>query len=645
MLKKFNVVVNFLAITLIAFGANAQAPIRDSVHTIEEVIVSSNRLNRFSTGSKVEEIDSATIVQNNTNSLSDLLANQTQIFVKSYSISGLSTPSFRGTNASQTAILWNGFNLSSPMNGGQDLALLPVNFVNTIKLQFGGAGALWGSGAMGGTIHLTNTPFFDKGFSIGTSLSVGSFEDRQGNFELGISKKKIISTVKIFHHEAKNNFTFLNVAKYGKPEQKAENAAFNQTGVLLENYFKVTKNQNLSFRIWLQDNNREIPASMTSGSSKASQNDKALRSTLEWQRLKDKISYFIRAAYFNESLDYEDPLTNLVSKSQTNAFISEAETKIKITNNQLLNIGINNTYNTALTKNYAKNPYQNRTAFFGSYQLKNKRSTLKTTTSLRQELISNGSNPFTASFGIEGWLLQSIRLRGTASKNYRLPTFNDLYWAQGGNPTLLPEEGYNQELGIAYVYCKKNVAVEAGITKFNSTISNWIMWVPNTSGIWSPENIVKVWSRGEEYDLKFYYTLRKIKFNLGIHYHYIRTTNEEINTPDQSSLHKQLIYTPTVKGVSSVGIEYKKFRLVCTYNYVDYRYTTSSNSQYLDPYQTIGIDFSKTLQFSNLLLKTYVQVNNLTNESYQIIAYYPIPRKSFQVGLTLNFNKPSKLKK
>lgn len=642
MLKKTIVKIQFIVIYLTVFFASGQALHQDSVRIIEEVIVTSNRLIRFSTGNKIEEIDSATLAQNNNNTLADLLSNNTQVFIKSYGIAGLSTPSFRGTNASQTAILWNGFNLSSPMNGGQDLALLPANFANNIKLQFGGAGALWGSGAIGGTIHLTNIPEFNKGLSIGTSLSLGSFEDQQGNLEIGISKNKFSSSIKVFHHQAKNNFTFLNNTKLGKPIETLKNSAFNQTGFLQENYFKVYKNQFLNFRIWYQENARELPASMTVALSKSTQTDKAFRSTLEWQRLKEKTAYFIRAAYFEEQLEYNDPLINLSSKSKSQTFISEVEAKIKITLNQTINIGINNTYNSAQTKEYIKNTTQDRTSIFGSYQIKNKRSTIKTTTSLRQEFISNGANPTTASLGIEAWALKRIRIKGNASKNYRVPTFNDLYWAQGGNPNLLPEKGYNAETGLAYVYCNEKYGLEAGITKFNSNISNWIMWIPNASGIWSPENIAKVWSRGEEYDLKFYLTFNKIKFNLGIHHQFIRTTNEAAITSNQASLHKQLIYTPQGKSTANLGIEYRKFRISCIYNYVDYRYTTSDNLEYLDPYQTIGLDLSKSIQMKNLILKAYLQVNNLTNESYQIIAYYPTPRKNFQVGITINFNKPNK---
>jgi iron complex outermembrane receptor protein len=31
--------------------------------------------------------------------------------------------------------------------------------------------------------------------------------------------------------------------------------------------------------------------------------------------------------------------------------------------------------------------------------------------------------------------------------NFRIPSFNDLYWQQGGNPDLRPENAYQYELG------------------------------------------------------------------------------------------------------------------------------------------------------------------------------------------------------
>lgn len=644
MLIKFTRV--FTLLLLPASVAFAQSVKDTSVHVLEEVIVPSNRLKNFTTGSKIEELNSVIISQNNNNTLADLLGSQTQVFVKSYSIAGLSSPSFRGTNASQTAILWNGFNLGSPMNGGQDVVLLPVNFANTIKLQFGGAGALWGSGAVGGTIHLNNTPEFNKGISVNSSSSIGSFGDKQQNIEAGYSNKRFISVTKLFYHEAKNNFSFKNNTGIVKTTQKLNNAEINQKGIMQELYFKLNTSQNLSFRFWYQKNNRNIPASISVSDNKANQRDDAVRTTIEWQRIKTRISYFARTAYFDEKLNYTDPAILLISNSQSKAFIAESEAKINLTELQAINIGINNTYNTALTENYVYHPTQNRTSLFGSYNIRNTESTLKATASARQEFIFNGKSPFTASLGFQGILAKKMRVRANASKTYRIPTFNDLYWAQGGNPNLLPEEGYSEEIGLGYISSNNKRAIEYEITAFNSNINNWIMWIPGNSGLWSPQNVQKVWSRGIENDLKFYYTIGKLKFGASGHYQYILTTNEQTAEGQSASLHKQLIYTPINKGLATLSIQYRNFRIAGTYNYVGYRFKNSDNSKkaqdIMDAYHTFNIDLSKAFKVSSMLFKAYFQVNNITDESYQTVPNYATPGRNYQAGFIVNFNKPNK---
>ena len=650
MLIKFTHVLLCTFLCLTVSFAYAQSVPRDSaVHTLDEVIIPSNRLKNFTTGSKIEEIDSTVIAQNSNNTLADLLGSQTQVFVKSYGIAGLSSPSFRGTSAAQTAILWNGFNLGSAMNGSIDLALMPVNFANNIKLQFGGAGALWGSGAVGGTIHLSNTAEFNKGISLGSSTSIGSFGDKQQNFEAGFSSKRFISVTKFFYHEAKNNFPFINNTGFEATKQRLNNAEMDQKGLMQELYYKINTHQTLSFRFWYQKNNRNIPNSISLSDGKANQKDDAIRSTIEWQRIKNRVSYFVRAACFDEKLDYTDPLISLISNSQTKTFISEAEAKINLTELQAVNIGVNNTYNTAFTANYVSNPTQNRTAIFGSYSIRNAQSTLKGTASARKESIYNGKSPFTASMGFQGLLLKVFRLRANASKTYRIPTFNDLYWQPGGNINLQPEEGYSEEIGIAYINCKAKTSIEYEITTFNSNINNWIMWVPPTDGssIWSPKNIQKVWSRGIENDLKLHYTAGKFKFGASGHYQYILTTNEE-TTPDQSaSLHKQLIYIPIHKGLATLSVQYRNFRIACTYNYVGYRFKNSDNStkaqDIMDPYHTFNIDLSKAFKVSYMLFKAYVQVNNITDESYQTVPNYATPGRNYQAGITINLNKPNKI--
>jgi vitamin B12 transporter len=620
-----------------------QTNLADSTFLLKEVQVTANRLQNFSFGNKTVSIDRLALKNHASNSLADLLASESQVFIKSYGIAGLSSPSFRGSGAGHTAVLWNGFTIASPMSGQIDFSLVPVNFMNSVKLQFGGSGALWGSGSVGGTVHLNNTNEFNAGTSIQTAINYGSFEDKQQNMELSFSKKKFISSTKFFNHDAKNDFPYINRAQVGKPIQKLENAQLKQYGLLQENSWKINDNQKMGVRLWYQMNDRNIPASMTSSAGQANQQDEFYRSTFDWQLTKEKTSVFFRSALFNETLHYTDPSISLVSDSRHQLFISEAESKIKLSTTQALNIGVTNTYSKAITKNYANNPEQNRTALFASYLLHIKNDTWKASATARKEFITSGANPFTACVGAEGWIVKKIRLRGNASTNYRLPTFNDLYWAKGGNPNLVPESGFSQELAAAFIHRSKIISVEGEITGFSNRVTNWIMWAPDNTGTWSPRNVLSVWLRGLEYDLKTIYTFSNFKASLSAKYHFVFATNEKMIAQETSSLHKQLIYTPAEKANANATLEYRNTQLSFSYNYVGYRYTTSDNVEYLKPYHFANLSIGKEFKWEQASVRVFFQTINLWNESYQVIAYYPLPGRHYQAGISISFNQPEKL--
>ena len=84
----------------------------------------------------------------------------TTIYVKSYGF--LNTPSFRGTSILHTLISWNGIPINSSASGLTDLKLLPSNGFNNLGISYGGNSTIFGSGSVGGTIHLNNIPFFTK---------------------------------------------------------------------------------------------------------------------------------------------------------------------------------------------------------------------------------------------------------------------------------------------------------------------------------------------------------------------------------------------------------------------------------------------------------------------------------------------------
>ena len=615
---------------------------KDSLQLLKVVEVVSVRNQNFSSASKFQKIDSLKLDQYSNSNLADLLSNESMVFIKSYGLGSLASSSFRGAGAAHTAVLWNGFNLQSQMHGMIDLSLVPANFLNSVQLQFGSSSALWGSGAVGGAIHLNNTNSFNKGLSLYTNTSYGSFADKQQQFSVEISKKRFSSNLKVFHHEAKNDFEFSNRALYGKPTQKQTNAELKQYGFLQENYLRINTDQLLNTRFWYQFNDRGMPPSMTQNVNVAKQKDESFRFTTEWSLKKKKITANVRAGYFDEYLSYNDSLIDEYSKSRANTFIAEAETKFSITKYDELNIGVNNTWNAASTESYEQEHQQNRTSVFAGYHLHTLDHDWSLIINARQEFMKNSVLPFIFSAGIAGKFLSVFRLKINAAQHYRLPTLNDRYWVPGGNVDLKPESGWSEDLTLAYKQKMKKMNWELEAAAFNREIKNWVIWQPSVSGIWSPQNVQKVWSRGIEYKLNVNYQYAKLKVEASGLYNYVLSTNKKSVVPNDATLNKQLIYTPIQNAQGSLFVQYAGTSVYFSQIYVGYRYTSSDNKNYLKPYTVSNVRIAQTFTLTGASIKVYAQLNNVFNEQYEVIEYRAMPLINYQFGLALHFNEKNK---
>jgi vitamin B12 transporter len=656
-LLKINKVFSLFSLLLLSYGISpAQSVLKDSVLTTPDVIVRGSRLEEFDAGVKVVATDSLTKNNYRHNNLTTLLEQNTNIYIKSYGLGSLSTMSFRGAGAAQTSVLWNGFNLQSPMNGTLDLALVPVSLVEQVKVQYGGSGALWGSGSVSGSIHLDNKPVFGKGLSFRYSSSYGSFQTTSQLASISLSKKNFITSIKGFYSEAKNNFPYINTAQFGEPRTIQSNAALKQYGYMLDNYFRISKRNQFNVRLWQQYSNREIPPVMSVNLSDAVQKDWFVRLSTEFQHSRALSTWNVRLAYFDESLLYQDKLAAINSHNHSISQISEAETKITVFKNALLNIGVNNTYSTATVDSYEGRPVQNRSALFASFKCSNKKNTLKINVGARKEVVSSTRYnhllwvPLMPFVGTDVSLTKKIILKSNISRNYRLPTFNDLYWVPGGNINLLPEQGWSEEVGLNFIHKNKNSTGKnsgtsgsrvsellVSSTVFNRNIDNWILWIPNGS-YWTPENVLKVWSRGMENSIDMVIDISTVKLKIGGRYDYVLSTNEKVPEGSESELQKQLIYVPLHKAGLKAGLNYKGYALSYMHNYTGWIYTQADNAAFIDPYWLGNMVFSKTFIKGKNGLDVLFKINNIWNKAYQVIAFRAMPGRNFEMGISIHFN-------
>ena len=88
----------------------------------------------------------------------------TQKNFKENGLGMVSSPSFRGTTAQQTAVIWNGININSQLNGQTDFNTITTRDYTSITVRSGGGSSIYGSSAIGGSIHLNNELTFKNQF-------------------------------------------------------------------------------------------------------------------------------------------------------------------------------------------------------------------------------------------------------------------------------------------------------------------------------------------------------------------------------------------------------------------------------------------------------------------------------------------------
>jgi vitamin B12 transporter len=141
---------SLITIGLLLAGLNAVA----QTDTLKPVLVEAEKTINPSKTSKTIAFSDDQLLELGQRNLGDLLSKSSAIYIKSYGLGALATPSVRGTGASQTQVFWNGININSPTLGQSDLSIFPLIFINKAQLHLGSTGTVDGSGGIGGSIRL-----------------------------------------------------------------------------------------------------------------------------------------------------------------------------------------------------------------------------------------------------------------------------------------------------------------------------------------------------------------------------------------------------------------------------------------------------------------------------------------------------------
>jgi iron complex outermembrane receptor protein len=620
-----------LAYILLFWGLSVNSLAQMAMDTIRlpEVKLEHNRLQTHSIGTDIEVLSPDLIGESSSQQLSDCIANHSSVYIKKYG--ALATPTFRGTSSSHTLVLWNGIPLNSIANGLLDFSITPIHGFEKIAIVHGGDASVFGSGAIGGSIHLNSIPVFMNQKEIKLTREQGSYGLLSQGISLKHSKAKLAFNLSLTSLMDENSFTYTNTTQRGHPTVANDYGKIESKSGKLNLAYRYDSTTKFAAAYWSLANVREVPQNMTTPFSDAIQYDKSNNLLLSTTHFFGDGVITFKRAFLEEDFRYTEQLKNIDSQYLANSNIMDMDVKIN-KGRFLYNLGGNITKQSVINNNYMDTRYfEKQGAIFSSLQYNY--DFLSMITVLRKQWQTTFAVPLIASLAFSADLTKQLIIRFKYNRNFRSPTFNDRFWAgagANGNPDLTPEDACNKEFGfdINTAYFKFKA------TAYNLDISDMILWQQMDNGSWIPNNIKQVWSRGLETRLK----VQTKNISLIGNYAFTKSTNEITTDPLDISVGKQLRYVPLHKG--GVTFILKEGDLIFT---IDQNYT----GQVITSYGTLENKFLPDFILTNITISyspDYIpvsikgEVKNLMNKSYTTYQNYPNPGRELLLTLTCIIN-------
>ncbi|WP_299887446.1 TonB-dependent siderophore receptor [uncultured Lacinutrix sp.] len=604
----------FLVFILVGFCSMAQTK-QDSIQKLEEVVlISDSQLKTFTNTQSLLTLNDS-IIEKSKSSLTDLLNNNSPIYFKENGLGMVSSVAFRGTTAQQTSVVWNGININSQLNGQTDFNTINVTVTDQVTLRSGGGSVLYGSGAIGGSVHLNNIISFKEKLSNNLNINYGSFNTLNTNYKGDFANKKWSINAALGYVNSDNDYDYVD------SDNQNLNGQFNNKNASINVGFKFNESNILKLYSNIYDGSRNFSLALPSETPSKYDNFDT-RHLLEWNGFYGKFTSKIKLAYLTEAYKYFQNIQRSdFSEAKVNSSILKYDASYSFDKSMLLNAIV------AYTQNKGNGTsIQSVNRRIGAFNLLFKHKIVHWflyETTVRQETTNSYTSPFLYSIGlkIKPFKVYSINING--SKNFRIPTFNDLYWEGSGNLNLKPET--SKQIEVSQQFQFKNIGFN--ITGFYNDITDMIRWLP-IDGVWKPINTDEVVTYGIETKLEANKAFNNHKLTFNSTFAYTISENKQTK--------KQLIYVPFYKVTANLGYNYKKWSAYYQYLYVGDVFTQSDNNPKfnVDEYyvSNFGLDYSLGKQY-----KLGAKVNNLFNENYESIAGRFMPGRHYNFYINFNF--------
>ena len=590
--------------------------------------------------SRVTVLDAADLEAAGARSVADALEARTGVFVKRYGPGGLASLSLRGTGASQTLVLLDGHRIADPQLGQLDLGLLPAGVVDGLEVAHGAASALHGTDGVGGVVHV-KTPR-PRGRSARLGLRTGAWGERGASVLVSDGEPGWSAVVALDHDESTGDYLYTDSTRFDA-ETRTLGVTAPRTGADVRRDALFGKlgydrgGARGTVGVLATDADRGLFS--FSGSGGARQRDRALRvwtdHALEagWWRLR------LGGLGQISSLRYQNAAIRLDDTGRTHAGSLRLEAARALEVGPLLadvTVGGEGRAGRAEHPSLASDATETAQAAFASAVLEVGRVTAFPAVRYDRVAAPTGDalEAVSPSLGlnVQPTRWSGLRVKASAGRAFRTPTFNDRFWMPGGDPALRPERGWTADAGVSLIVAGPRARLDLEGGAFASALRDQIVWRPgrfDDGFYWAPVNVGETRTRGLEASARVRWGVVEAG---GLA---TWTDATDRTDPESSAFGQPLLYVPDRLVRADLSLEVAGLRLDAGLEHTGRRATASDGSSSLPPVTVLegGLSASRTLGPGRATLA--LRVENLLDARYALVRQYPMPPRHLRVRLTL----------
>ena len=253
---------------------------------------------------------------------------------------------------------------------------------------------------------------------------------------------------------------------------------------------------------------------------------------------------------------------------------------------------------------------------------------------------SSSRSTLTPAFFVNVYPFESklLAVKAFAKKSFRMPTFNDLYYADMGNSKLNPESALQYDLGFVLNKDWKQGIVDhfrLQVDGYYNTVHDKIVAYPKGQQFrWTMLNLGKVHIKGV--DAMAEVGLEPAKdWKITARLQYTYQDARDVTDPNTSYYKDQIPYIPWNSGSAILALSWREWDLSYSFIYSGERYSQQENILYnhLQPWYTHDM----SVVYHARRWSARLDVNNIFSQDYDVILNYPMPKRNYMLTLEYNF--------